>query len=253
MAAAKRQGLLAGRAALGVPGSLGDLLRERLSELSPPGLDAILLVATSSQATAWLIEKAAGGSEGLDEAVREGVLEVDGERLRFTHPLIGSVAYGLASPDERRRAHRRIADATPDPRRRHGSWDSPRRVPTRPSPRCSTKRRRRPPPAEARSGRGALRARCDAHAHRSENTRDRRLFEAAKHSVLVGDVKQGRSLLRDLVDNSLPGAARARALLALVDIEADTVRARKLANARCRRPGRTRGCSPMAIARWPSC
>jgi hypothetical protein len=149
-AAAERQGLLAGRAALGVPGSLGDLLRERLSELSPQALDAILLVATSSQATSWLIEKAAGGSEGLDEAIREAVLEVDGERLRFTHPLIGSVAYGLASPTSVNGHTGGLPMRPQIPRRRPGSSDSARRRPTRPSPRFSRKPQRQPPPAEAR-------------------------------------------------------------------------------------------------------
>lgn len=228
-AAAKRQGLLAGRAALGVPGSLGDLLRERLSELSPRTRDAILLVATSSQATTWLIEKAADTREGLDEAIREGTLEVDGERLRFSHPLIGSVAYGLVSPDERRRAHRRIAEATPDPEERArqlglGTETADEAVAALLEEAAGT--------AAARGGSEAAAELYQLAATLTSadlrDTRDRRLFEAGKHSVLVGDVKQGRSLLKDLVDNSRPGPERARARLALADIEADTEHARRL-------------------------
>ena len=228
-AAAQRQGLLVGRTALGVPGSLGDLLRERLSELSPQVLDAILLVATSSQATTWMIEKAAGSREGIDEAILEGMLEIDGERLRFTHPLIGSVEYGLASPDERQHAHRRIADATSDPEERArqlglGTETADEAVAALLED-----------AAEAAAARGGSEAAAELFELAATLTptelaegRDRRLFEAAKHSVLVGDVKQGRSLLQDLVDNSHPGPKRARTLLALVDIEADTELACKL-------------------------
>ena len=43
-----------------------------------------------------------------------GVLEVDGERVRFTHPLLGSFVYGDASDAERRDVHRLLAPLVTD-------------------------------------------------------------------------------------------------------------------------------------------
>ncbi|MGH2806880.1 MAG: AAA family ATPase, partial [Actinomycetota bacterium] len=106
---------------LTVPDPLGDLLRGRLHASSPQAQDAVLLAAAISQPAAWLVEAAAGSSDGLAEAVRDGMLELDGDRLLFVHPLLASVAYSSAAPWERRNAHTRLAVASTDPleRARH--------------------------------------------------------------------------------------------------------------------------------------
>ena len=65
-----------------------------------------------------LVWRAAGrlgiGMEAAAPAEAEGLLAI-GVRVTFRHPLVRSAAYRAASPEERRAAHRALADAT-DPR-----------------------------------------------------------------------------------------------------------------------------------------
>src|SRR5919108_178733 len=70
-----------------VPESLGELLRLRLQALSAGAREATLLTAASTQPTWTLIERAAAGTDGLAQAVHADVLRLDGERVRFSHPL----------------------------------------------------------------------------------------------------------------------------------------------------------------------
>jgi DNA-binding CsgD family transcriptional regulator len=228
-AAAERRGLLVDGTPLDVPGSLGDLLRERLTELSPQALDSVLLVAAASQALTSLVERAAGGTAGFDEAIRQRVLEVDGERLRFTHPLIGSVAYGLATPEERRRAHRRVAEATCDPEERA------RQLGFGADAADETIAALLESASEAAAARGGAEAAAELFELAATLTppelsdnRARRRLESARHGSLIGDVNRARSILQDLVDSSPPGALRASALVLLAEVEADSELAREL-------------------------
>src|SRR5262249_22438249 len=91
---------------LPIPQSLQALVRKRLDRLGPAGRDALLVAAAPPQPTPALLDSA-----GLDEAVRAGVLELDGATVRPTHPLLGSVLYGETPLERRRELHRRLAAA----------------------------------------------------------------------------------------------------------------------------------------------
>src|SRR3954470_4208633 len=57
----------------------------------------------------------------LDAAETAGLIELDSNRVRFRHPLVRSVLYRAATPQQRSQAHRALADATDaqlDPDRR---------------------------------------------------------------------------------------------------------------------------------------
>ena len=85
---------------LPVPDNLRALVSERLAGLSPSARDVALVVSVLPRATVELIMAAAGGQGGitdLEEAVDAGVLEVDGDRVRFAHPLLASVLYANAT------------------------------------------------------------------------------------------------------------------------------------------------------------
>ena len=108
---------------LAVPGSAEPLLAERLGRLSPDGEDAVLAVALAGRAAASTIRvvvgaSAAGATPGLDEAVRSGLLELDGEAVRLGHPLVGAAAIGRATTGRRRAVHARLAPLADDPEAR---------------------------------------------------------------------------------------------------------------------------------------
>jgi DNA-binding CsgD family transcriptional regulator len=69
---------------------------------------------------AALLVAAAGAPDGvvplvaLEPAEEAGLVTIVDGRVRFGHPLVSAAIYRLAETDERRRAHRQIADALPN-------------------------------------------------------------------------------------------------------------------------------------------
>ena len=81
------------------------------------------VVAALADPTVRLVEAAAGrrAETGLGDAIEARILEVDGERLRFTHPLLRSAVWSRATPAQRRSLHARLAQVAPstEERARH--------------------------------------------------------------------------------------------------------------------------------------
>jgi DNA-binding CsgD family transcriptional regulator len=97
-----------------VPESLGDLVRHRLHGLSAEARDVGRLAAASSHPREREIRAAYGAGESwvaIDQAIDDGILERDGDALRFTHPLLRSVLYGEMTLNQRRQVHRRLGAA----------------------------------------------------------------------------------------------------------------------------------------------
>jgi DNA-binding CsgD family transcriptional regulator len=102
---------------IAVPPSLRDLLRHRVRRLSPAARRVGWLVATSSDPRERLIRAACDQRESwaaIDQAIDDGIIERDGDVLRFTHPLLRSVLYGEMPRNERRKAHRQLAETAED-------------------------------------------------------------------------------------------------------------------------------------------
>jgi DNA-binding CsgD family transcriptional regulator len=90
----------------------GDAQRLLLVAAADPTGDPALLLRA--------VERLGITGSALEPAQSTGLIEIDG-RVRFRHPLVRSAAYRAATPDERRRVHRALADATDaqaDPDRR---------------------------------------------------------------------------------------------------------------------------------------
>jgi len=102
---------------LPVPESLRDLVHGRLLVLPPESRDFLLAVTAHAHPTVAVTEAASGVArrDGLAPALEAGVVELDGERIRFTHPLLAAGAYETADPDRRREIHTRLAELLEDP------------------------------------------------------------------------------------------------------------------------------------------
>jgi DNA-binding CsgD family transcriptional regulator/tetratricopeptide (TPR) repeat protein len=107
-----------------VAGKIERSYERRLSELPPQTQMLVVAAAAEPLGDPVLLQRAAGtlGIEmtAAEPATRAGLLTLSG-RVTFAHPLARSAAYRSASADDRRRAHRALADATDvetDPDRR---------------------------------------------------------------------------------------------------------------------------------------
>ena len=103
---------------LPVPTSLANLLGRRLARLSSDTRSVLLIVALAGRPTIELIAAAQGDPEAarsaLDEAVGAGVVEREGSRVRFTHPLFASVLHDQAPSELRTEVHRALAGTVSD-------------------------------------------------------------------------------------------------------------------------------------------
>jgi DNA-binding CsgD family transcriptional regulator len=100
---------------LPIPSSLRDLVRERLTTLTPAAREAALVTAAMAQPTVSNVERAVErGRVAVAEALVAGVLEREGHALRFTHPLLAASVYEDSTPTERGALHRRLAEVVTD-------------------------------------------------------------------------------------------------------------------------------------------
>ena len=104
--------------ALRVPESLRELLGDRLFRLPGETLDVLVQVAALARPTVELVAVVQGDRErallALDTAVHEGVVELDGSQVRFTHPLLASICYEQAPVWKQRAVHAALAGAVTD-------------------------------------------------------------------------------------------------------------------------------------------
>ena len=162
---------------------------------------------------------AAAGSrdepDGVEEAVQAGVLQVDGERVRFTHPLLGSFVYGDASDAERRDVHRLLASLVTD-REEHA-----------PRPGTLEPDEAVPPPLEATAEEAAKRGHLEIAAELAEHAV--RLTAAERTTTNAAGARGGAVPLggrgRSPVARAARGAGRAASCLGGARTGADHPRA----------------------------
>jgi DNA-binding CsgD family transcriptional regulator len=90
------------------------LVASRLAALPPATREVLAAVAALSHPTPAVAARLAGGDGALGPALAEHVLELDGDVLRFAHPLLAAAAYEAVDPLRRRRLHRRLAALVDD-------------------------------------------------------------------------------------------------------------------------------------------
>jgi DNA-binding CsgD family transcriptional regulator len=214
--------VVAERGALPVPRDLQAIAHERVERLSARGRHVSVVAAALSRPTRDLIVRAVAPEDddasGLLEAEEAGVLTVEAERVRFTHPLLASAIYGAASAERRRQLHERLAEVVSDPEERahHLALST-----TEPNEAVAAELER----AGARAAtRGAQEAAAGLYSGAcrltpdglSEERAGRELGQATALRAL-GDLDGSRALAEAVVERA-SGPLQARALLLLGDI-----------------------------------
>ena len=220
----KHRGTSASAEALEVPRSLDRLVGARIAALGPSADDVALFAAALAPPTVPVLVAALGSERtaaGLDDAVAAGVLEVAGDAVRFTHPLLAAAAYSRARPDRRRSVHERLAEVVTEPeeRARHlartavGADASVARALEEASV------------VAARRGASEVAAELSVESARltpddEVDDRQRRRLAAAEHLIVSGDIRRADEILESIAAELSDGPLRAavltrRALVAL--------------------------------------
>jgi DNA-binding CsgD family transcriptional regulator len=204
-------------AAVELPESLRAVVAQRLGALPARVRNTLAAVAALAAPSMTLLEALGGTSVGdVELAQRRGVVEFDGERIRFAHPLLAPACYEAMPLHRRRRLHLRLAELDVDleERARHLAIAA-----TGPDEEVAVAL----DAAAAHAGaRGAAQAAADlserAIALTPPDVLDSvnlRRITAAEHCRYAGDTKKAAELLEDAVATLQPGRLRADALTRL--------------------------------------
>jgi DNA-binding CsgD family transcriptional regulator len=209
-----------------VPPRLRALVRARIDALPKSTRRALLAASALSAPSHSLVAAATGRRDGrapaLEKAEAAAVIELEGELVRFTHPLLAATVYGDADSVERRRVHRRLARIVPQQEEsaRHLALAT-----AGPDERVAAALEAA---ARSASARGAAVEATDlaelawqTTPPRLEDERFRRQFDAASYHLIAGDHARMCELAVDVVSLSPPGAVRAEALVLLAYNSAD--------------------------------
>ena len=203
---------------LSVPADFALLVRDRLHGLSPETRQLLLAAGALAHPTVEGLAAATGDARTVNrclaEAVAAHVLELDGDRVRFTHPLLASVPYAELAPEERKRLHARLAGAVTDAEEhaRHVALATPRgsrTVATALDGAAASARRRGSLDTAAELAELAVR-RTPAGDRAG---RLRRSVTAAEYTFRLGDPSRARATLTAGLAASRPGPERVPGLL----------------------------------------
>ncbi|HEX8857897.1 MAG TPA: AAA family ATPase [Actinomycetes bacterium] len=205
---------------LPVPDALGDAVRARLARLSVRVRRRLLVVALLAQPTVGLVEEVFADPErvrsDLDQASHAGVIQISGDGIQFTHPLLAAAAICEATPEQRRRLHWRLANTTADSeeRARHLSLATVRPdagVAGLLDAAARAARARGAPEVAAELSEEA----CRLTPRTGAAQLARRRLDAADHYYAAGESGRARKLLEAVVEASPSPTDRAEALLRL--------------------------------------
>ncbi len=197
-----------------LPESLSALVTDRLRVLPARVRNTLVAVAALAAPSVTLLEPLrAGVVDDIELAERQGVVEFDGDRIHFTHPLLAPASYATMPLHRRRRLHRRLAELDVDleERARHLAIAA-----TGPDEGIAAALDAAAAHAHARgaalvAAELAERAVALTPADAFESVNERRIT-AAQHYLSAGDARKARALLGDAIGSSAPGPTRADAL-----------------------------------------
>jgi DNA-binding CsgD family transcriptional regulator len=236
----RRGGTLAPGEELPIPADLDKLLAARVDGLSPAARDTARVVAALADPTVPLVEASLGrrADAGLAEALAARILELDGERLRFTHPLLGSAVAARQTPSRRRSLHAQLAKVVPttEERARHlalATVEPNREVASILEDAALAAHARGAPATAAELAEQALRLTPSSDAPHGR----RRLILAADRYAAAGDASRATALLSQARDEAAPGIDRATVLAGLASVQVNPLDTIALYEAALAEPG----------------
>jgi DNA-binding CsgD family transcriptional regulator len=226
---------------LPVPEQLRELMRERLAAMPLVARELLAATAALVQPTVELVVGELGGESALRAAVRANVLELHGDRLRFTHPLLAATAYEEVDLTARRALHRRLAKLVGDEeeRARHLALGA-----AGPDPEVAAALERAAEHARTRGASTAAAELCELARRltpaEAVDDRHRRAIAAARYRWLSGDTPGATAVLEDVIATARAGRLQAEArvtLASVLQVEGDHARAAELARQALAEPG----------------
>ena len=208
---------------LPIPATIDDLLRARLLQLPRATRDALEAVALLSEPTTALLEDSGVAPEQLDRAVAAGVIDLQADRIRFTHPLFSDAVVSSIGPRRRSRLHGRLArlELDPEERARHLALAA-----TMPDEATAAAIEAAALHAARRGAHAVAAELAELAAERTppseREARWRRSAEAGLRHGASGDFVRARNLLEPLVVEIPPGKQRAHVLMSLAEIRWDS-------------------------------
>jgi ATP/maltotriose-dependent transcriptional regulator MalT len=203
-----------GRSAL--PRSLTELVDQRIASLDQRTESALLACSCLATPTVELVSRATDTDPAelvdlLEPAENQGIVTLDGNRLRFTHPLLAMGVYERASPSARRAMHRRLGELIDEPesQARHLALAATRGDPAT--------LRALDTAADIARSRGAPESSAELVSLAltlGGDTPERRIRLAGLH-FNAGDSERARKILDELIASLERGALRSRAMYLL--------------------------------------
>lgn len=212
-------------AELVLPRTLAELMRARVGRIDGQTLDVLLAAACVAAPTVNLLARAVGTGvqrvvELLEAAEDNGIVMIDGDHVRFTHPLLARGIYTDAVAGRRRSMHRVLAEieVQPELKARHLALACTTQDPATLQALDTA--------AEMARSRGAPAAAAeliDMARNLGGDTPQRRI-RSANHHLDGGNATQARVLLDETISQLGPGPLRTEALslLAVVRLSDDS-------------------------------
>ena len=202
-----------------LPRTLAHLVRSRIGDIGDEVRDVLLAAACVTDPTLDLLAQANGMTTAevvhlLEAAESKGIVGIEGNRVRFAHPLLARSLYTDARPSRRRKMHRALAEVEtlPEVEARHLALATTSEDPATLDALDAA--------AEAARARGASAAAAELVdlAIGLGGDTPRRRIRSSLHHFHAGNYAHARALLEPCIPELEPGPMRASAVGLLAEM-----------------------------------
>ena len=203
-----------------LPESLRAVVAQRLSALPGRVRETLVAVAALGSPSVTVLAPLGGSVvDDLELAQRQHILEFDGDRIRFAHPLLAPACYEAMPLHRRRRVHERLADLDVDPEERARHLAIAAEGPNEEVAAALDAAAQHAGARGAGQAAAELAERAVALTPPTEvEDLNRRRVTASTRCVHAGDAKKAADLLQEAADSAEPGPLRAEALFHLAAV-----------------------------------